>query len=163
MALTDTVRRLDEALHRLPPPYGPLSLPDPVPPARPLDDIPPGYAEFLRLADGATCGTAGEIRLWSAASVRQQRAIADGLPGGADAWCPIGDVLQNPVCMNRGTGEVWWFGNLDIVWYTDTTLESFTRATGDVETFLDTFVLGAGYRRLVGAGPDDPWLLAIAG
>ena len=52
VALSDTVRRLDDVLHRLPPPYGPRALPPPVPADTPLDDVPPHYAEFLRLAVG---------------------------------------------------------------------------------------------------------------
>lgn len=161
-AIGDTVRRIDAALRRLAPPYGPLALPAPADPADPLDDIAPDYARLLRLADGATCGAAGEFRLWPAAEVRTRRRIADDLPGGPERWCPIGDVLDNPFCLRRSDGHLWWFGDLDIVWYTDTELATFTEAAPDLITFLDRYLLGPDYATLVGVGADNAWLTAIS-
>jgi hypothetical protein len=162
MPLTDSVRRIATALGQLSPPYGPLELPPPVSPDEPLDDIAPGYAEFLRLADGATCGSTGDIRLWSAASIRKRRWMADDLPGGDARWCVIADVLENPVFVERATGEVWWFSDLNIVWYTDAELVSFARLADDVAGFIDYLILGPGYAQHISSGQDDPWLQALS-
>ena len=160
-ALNDTVRRLDDILHRLPPPYGPRALPPPVSSDTPLDDVPTHYAELLRLADGADCGPSGEIRLWPHDHLAQQQWIADGLPGGAGRWYPIGDVVQNPVVVERQSGQVWWFGDLNIVWYTDTDLATFTKASDNLTAFINHYILGSGYRDHIATDPDDPWLLLL--
>ncbi|MFJ5540722.1 hypothetical protein [Micromonospora chalcea] len=162
MPLTDSVRRLAAVLGRLAPPYGPEELPPPVSLDEPLDDIAPGYAEFLRLADGAACGSTGDIRLWSAAAVRRTPWMADGLPGGDARWCGVADVLQNPVFAERATGEVWWFSDLNIVWYTDTELASFAKLADDVTGFIDYLILGPGYVQHISGGQDDPWLQALS-
>ena len=162
MRLIDSVRRIAAALARLAPPYGPLELPPPVPLDEPLDDIALGYAEFLRLADGADCGSTGDMRLWSAASVRHTPWMADDLPGGATRWCVVADVLQNPVFVERATGEVWWFSDLNIVWYTDSDLASFAKLADDVAGFIDHLILGPGYVQHLSTGRDDPWLEALS-
>lgn len=162
MPLIDSVRRLSAVQARLASPYGPLELPPPVPWDEPLDDIASGYVEFLRLADGATCGSTGEIRLWSAASVRQLRWMADDLPVGDARWCAVADVLQNPVFVERATGEVWWYSDLDIVWYTDTELASFAKLADDVAGFIDFLILGPGYVHHLAGGQDHPWLKALS-
>lgn len=161
VTLIDSVSRLDEVLRALPAPFGPRRLRAAVPAADPLDDVPDGYAAFLRLADGAECGPGGEVRLWPARDVRANRWMADSLPGGPRRWCVIGDVLQNPICMDRATGQVWWFADPDIVWHTDTDLATFAEAAGDLAAFLDHMVLGAGYTAQFAAGPDDPWAGAL--
>ncbi|MGY0006067.1 hypothetical protein [Micromonospora sp. I033] len=158
--MIDSVRRIAAVLAHLAPPYGPLELPPPVSPEERLDDIAPGYAQFLRLADGATCGSTGDIRLWPAASVRQTAWMADGLAGGAARWCAVADVLQNPVFVERATGEVWWFSDLNIVWYTDTELASFAKLADEVAGFIDYLILGPGYVQHLGR--DDPWLAALS-
>ncbi|WP_262285422.1 hypothetical protein [Micromonospora sp. MA102] len=162
MPLTDSVRRIAVVLGRLPPPYGPLELPPPISPDEPLDDIASGYAEFLRLADGAVCGGTGDIRLWSAASVRQTPWVADDLPGGAARWCAVADLLENPVLVERATGEVWWFSDLNVVWYTDVELASFAKLADDLAGFIDYLILGPGYAQHLSSGPDDPWLQALS-
>ncbi|MGC4894993.1 hypothetical protein [Micromonospora sp. DT31] len=162
MPLTDSVRQIAAVLGRLAPPYGPLELPPPVSLDEPLDDIAPGYAEFLRLADGATCGSTGDVRLWSAHSVRQTPWMADDLPGGDARWCAVADVLENPVFVERTTGEVWWFSDLNIVWYTDSELASFAKLADDVAGFIDYLVLGPGYVQHLSSGRDDPWLQALS-
>ena len=50
----------------------------------------------------------------------------------------------------------------DIHWHV-TQVKKWRTYHDDLETFLDTIVLGAGYRDLIAAGPDDPWLLAVNG
>ncbi|GHJ54337.1 hypothetical protein Nm8I071_36440 [Nonomuraea sp. TT08I-71] len=56
MPLTNPVQRIAVVLERLESPARPLELPPPISSDEPLDDIAPGYAEFLRLSDGAVCG-----------------------------------------------------------------------------------------------------------
>ena len=151
--------RLGEVMARLSPPFGPRELPPPVPDDDPLDDIPPDYAEFLRLADGASCGAAGELRLWSADWVRRSRFLADQLPGGQINWCPYADAVQNPIFARTGTSELWWFSG-ELLWYTDTELTTFHKGADSVVHFLEYYVLGPGYRELTGAGPEDAWVKA---
>jgi SUKH-4 immunity protein len=154
------VARLAAALGRLAPPYGPQHLDPPVDPHEDLADVPPDYAAFLRITDGVACGASGEVRLSPLRQVRSLSFLASELPGGAERWCAIGDVLQNPVFMERTTGEIWWFSNLDIVWYTDPTLESFAKAADSLAAFIDHMVLGSGYAEHVSSGPDD-WVKAV--
>ncbi len=132
VALLDSVRRLAEVQARLMPPYGPIELPAPVPSNEPLNDIAAGYAAFLRIADGAACGSSGEIRLWPAAAVRQLQSVTDNLPGAGERWCAVADVVQNPVVVEYATGEVWWFSDLNIVWYTDTQQSSFAKLADNI-------------------------------
>ncbi len=70
-------------------------------------------------------------------------------------------MLQNPVFIERTTGEIWWFSNLDIVWYTDTTLASFAKAADSLAGFIEHMVLGPGYAEHVASGADD-WVKAVA-
>jgi hypothetical protein len=159
--LVESVRRLSAALHRLPPPYGPRGLPPGVSPDRPLDDIPDGYQPFLRLADGAECGASGEIRLWSAERLPPEQRATAFLPGGSGRWYAIGDALQNPIFMERSTGQIWWFGDFAVEWHTDEELTGFAKAADDLTRFLDDVVIGPGYRTSIADGADDPWIAAI--
>jgi hypothetical protein len=161
VSLVDSVRRLAQVLQAMPPPFGPRVLRPPVPASDALDDVPDPYQAFLRLADGAECGPAGEMRLASVSELRSTQWMANDLPGGPDRWCVVGDVLQNPVCIDRATGQMWWFADLNIVWHTDTDLRTFAKATDDFPTYLDHVILGAGYADLVATDRDDPWTHAI--
>ena len=76
--------RLGEVMARLSPPFGPRELPPPVPDDDPLDDIPPDYAEFLRLADGASCGAAGWTALIAACNAGNTEIARMLLDAGAD-------------------------------------------------------------------------------
>ena len=98
MPLPDSVRRIAVVLGRLAPPYGPLGLPPPISPEEPLDDIAPGYAEFLRLADGAACGSTGGVRPWSAASVRQTPWVTDDCRACRAVVHSRGRVVKPLVC-----------------------------------------------------------------
>ena len=164
-ALTGVVQRLGEALRRLEPPFGPEELDAPVSANEPLDGIPAEYVAFLRLADGASCGTAGEIHLWSADRCLhwdREQYVTGELPGGAEWWFAIGDILQNPVVIERATGQVWWYSNLNIVWYTDVKLTSFAKAADNLVEFINHFILGPGYAEIMEAGSDEPWIRALA-
>ena len=144
------------------PPYGPNELPAPVPSNEPLDDLAAGCAAFLRIADGAACGSSGEIRLWPAAAVRQLQSVTDNLPGAGERWCAVADVMQNPVLVEYATGEVWWFYDLNIVWYTDTQQSSFAKLADDISGFIDYLVLGPGFAEHIATEPGDPWLQALS-
>jgi hypothetical protein len=137
-------------------------LPPGVPADRPLEDTPASYAEFLRLADGAECGAGGEVRLWSVAREAREQRTAAFLPGGADRWYAIGDVLQNPVFVERATGRIWWFADFAIEWHTDEELSSFTKAADDLTRFLDGVVIGPAYATTIAGTADDPWVAATS-
>src|SRR5436305_1876142 len=105
-------------------PFRPCGV-DLLPPGVRSDDlpgIPEPYAAFLRVADGATCGHAGEIHLWPADRVLGFQFSPEDeewlpLPGGVGRWFVFGDIEQNPLLLDRETGQVWWFSDLDVVWY----------------------------------------------
>src|SRR5690348_9573573 len=59
VTLMDRVLRLAAVQAQLPPPFGPQKLPPPASSDEALDDLPVGYAELLRIADGAVCGSTG--------------------------------------------------------------------------------------------------------
>lgn len=78
------------------------------------------------------------------------------MPGGVGRWFVFGDIQQNPLLLDRETGHVWWFSDLDIAWYTDDPpLRSFTLLADTFTEFFLDVIAGPGYCRILGPFPDD--------
>ena len=110
------------------------------------------YREFLQLADGATFGG---VDLWSADELPDKQYVSVDFPGQGNRWLAIGQVLYEPVALEKATGRVRLFrvdGDPD------------GEDLGDFDSLLGR-LLGPGYEQLVPDVDDDEWwtLLKAAG
>ena len=125
------------------------------PPAEHLSfpkEVPPGYQEFLRLADGAVCGV---VILYESDELLRKQGPAKELPGGRQRWFCIGDVDNKPLIMDN---------RINAVHLIDPE-EKFDpdESLGDVEYFLLTYVFGDNYSEFVYDPADDPWYMLLQG
>lgn len=125
---------------------------------RPLpSDIPEDYAEYLRHANG---GIFGRVVLFDSKVVVDSQFYADTMDEapvelGREKWFCIGKVNDDPIFLDRSSGNIWGFPDTGVVWWQSETFEMFSR---DLNSFLMHYVFGAGYAEITGATPDDTWL-----
>lgn len=99
------------------------------------------YAALLRIADG---GRLGVVDLWSAAELLDNAWVAEHLPGGPEKWLAIGQLLYEPIGMNR-EGKVTVFP-----------AHAPPRSLGTLDSFLEA-ITGPGYARLFDGADQTPW------
>ncbi|MGW7273164.1 hypothetical protein ACWGH5_21880 [Streptomyces sp. NPDC054864] len=135
-----------------PAPYGGRPLPS---------DIPDDYAEYLRQANG---GIFGRVVLFDAKVVVDSQFYADTMDEapvqlGREKWFCIGKVNDDPIFIDRRSGNIWGFPDTGVIWWQSETFEMFSR---DLDGFLRHYAFGAGYAELTGATSDDTWLEVLA-
>ena len=110
------------------------------------------YRDFLRVADGASLGVAD---LWSYQDLPKKQHIAVDLPGQAKTWLVVGQLLYEPLAMERDTGIVRLFRRDG---------DPLGEQIGDFDDLMGR-LLGPGYALLVPDAEDDEWwsLLETAG
>lgn len=119
---------------------------DPPPPA--LARWTP-YADFLAIADGATFGS---IDLWSSEDLPENQYQVVDLPGGAERWLIVGQVVYEPLALEADTGELRVFPRYGVV---------EGQPLGLFESFV-LRVLSGEYSELVRDGEeDDEWWAAL--
>ncbi|GAB3209066.1 hypothetical protein ACQEU5_20195 [Marinactinospora thermotolerans] len=124
--------------------------------AAPPATIPRPYAAFLRLCGGLVTDT-GTVRLLGPAAA-SMRVFGDGedlLPGGDARWFRFGEVAGNPLCLERATGRVWWFGDLDAVWFTAP--HAFAPLCPSFDVFFLRLLCGSWYGTVAPVGRDSAW------
>lgn len=106
------------------------------------------YLEFLGKFDGARCGV---IDLWSFETLAShQYRIAD-FRGGLDQWLEVGQILYEPLVINKHSGYIYRF--------TQNHQEVWTKVNlGEFNSFLFHYVFGLKYEELVPDVHQDDWL-----
>lgn len=110
------------------------------------------FAEFLKLADGATLGS---VDLWSHDHLPEQQYPVIDFPAGAARWLVVGQLLYEPLALEANTGALWLFRRNG---------PNEGEPLGSFDEFL-LRLLSEGYADVVADGAEDEcWdLLAKAG
>ena len=107
-----------------------------------------GYIEFLKVCDGASFG---DICLFQLKDVIKYQFYVEILPGGRENWFAIGHVLDEPLILNKYSGEVFRAYRDD---YDHQPYEHF----GQLDDFLLQYAFGKKYMEIVPADEDDEWI-----
>lgn len=152
--LRERVERVQRALDEAPDSYLMATFPAGLPAdAAGLAALPADLADLLTVTNGPR---AGQISIFAAERLPDMQFHCDDLDvlqGGRERWLCFAMGADFPLMIERATGAVWWFPELDAEDYFMT--DRFERLTDGVEDFLDRYVLGAGYR--VFSPSDDDW------
>ncbi|WP_067792944.1 hypothetical protein [Actinomadura formosensis] len=116
-----------------------------------LTGLPPELRDLLLVTDGLY---AGVITVHSTRTIGANQFYCDDLDGGRDAWVCFGGNMDFPFMVERATGAVWWFPEMDAEYAFDS---RFERLTGGIDDFIDRYVLGPGYAEQIPAPPEDRW------
>lgn len=105
------------------------------------------YLEFLKQFNGARCGA---IDLWSFETLSShQYRIAD-IRGGPDQWLEIGQILYEPLVINKYSGHIYYCKqDHQEVWT--------KKDLGDFNHFLCHYVFGLKYEEIVPDVHQDEW------
>ncbi|WP_143536095.1 hypothetical protein [Saccharibacillus sp. O23] len=107
------------------------------------------YREMLDLFDGARCGA---IDLWSYADLPQHQFRVSDVEGGPNAWIEIGQVLYEPLLLNRENGSIYLL---------NTDRDDLCLLASNLQSFLKNDIFGSGYAKLVPDHEHDGWYLFL--
>jgi hypothetical protein len=110
-----------------------------------------GYFEFLRECDGARCGV---IDLWSYGELSENQFRVAHLANEADRWICVGQLLYEPLAIDRQCGEIRRFRQ-------DPPPDTEGRDFGLAAEFLRRCVFGPGYLDLVPDPATDGWCILL--
>lgn len=122
----------------------------------PVDEPLQQHRQFLLLTDGPRCGP---FVFWSYSQLEADQWILDDYPGGRDRWLSIGRLDDEPILLDRRSGEVYWIfpGTPDdiVEWLSDP--DDRSHCFGELNYFLLNDVLGDRYREHYDDYADDEW------
>lgn len=128
------------------------------PPGLPPGAEPPGIPEpllaVLRASNGPWAFT---FLVHPADEVAGGQAVLDLATGyeeitsDPDRWLAIGSVEDEPLLMDRRTGEVWWFPDTGTPWYMS---DEFEVLAADPLELVDDYLLGDRYLEVA---TDEEW------
>ncbi|MFJ2047245.1 hypothetical protein ACIOBL_26965 [Paenibacillus taichungensis] len=104
------------------------------------------YFEFLGKSDGARCGA---IDLWSINELDEHQYRVSDFIGGTEKWMEVGQVLYEPLVIDKHSGQVCFFKQ----GYSASAEKTF----GDFNYFLFNYVFGPKYEELVPDVHLDDW------
>jgi hypothetical protein len=119
-----------------------------------LSELPEGLAELLALANGIWA-SAVNIICFENIPRGDFMMDCDPVPRGSERFLCFAMGAEFPLGMDRSTGTVWWFPDLDAEDYFFA--ERFEHLTDDVDQFVDYYVLGEGYRTFSGGYSGCLW------
>ncbi|MEK4063903.1 MULTISPECIES: hypothetical protein [Paenibacillus] len=110
------------------------------------DDCIKQYFEFLKESDGARCGA---VDLWSFDEFPSHQSRVSDFLGGIENWIEVGQVLYEPLVIDKNSGQVYCFcqGHPARVGQT----------LGDFHYFLLNYVFGGKYEELIPDAHLDDW------
>ncbi|ANY67523.1 hypothetical protein BBD42_14350 [Paenibacillus sp. BIHB 4019] len=108
------------------------------------------YYDFLREADGARCGM---FDLWSFGELSKHQFRISDFSGAEEKWIEIGQVLYEPVVINKESGQVYLFNQEEP--------DTEGRDLGSVSNFLANYVFGPQYGELVPNADSEEWYLFL--
>ncbi len=106
------------------------------------------YYDFLSLTNGARCG---EIDLWSYSELEKNQYVLSDIQDEKESWLSIGQILYEPLLINRFDGNVYEF----IV--DDGSKSCF----GELDFFLKNYVFGSSYCKVIPNSEKDDWILFL--
>lgn len=105
------------------------------------------YFDFLKECDGARFGA---VDLWSFSELSEHQFRITELVGETENWLEIGQVLYEPLVIEKSTGLVYLFKQ--------SAPERLERSFGEFDDFLFHYVFGRKYGEIVpDAEIDDEW------
>ncbi|WP_179033140.1 hypothetical protein [Paenibacillus kribbensis] len=104
------------------------------------------YFHFLKEANG---GRFGGIDLWSYSELDSNQYRVSDLNGGIKKWIEIGQIIYEPLVINKQSGEVYHFyqGHL----------EDMGHNLGMFNSFIIDYVFGNKYEKIVPDSHSDEW------
>lgn len=120
-----------------------------------LTGLPEGLAELLAVSNGIR---AGVITIFPYEDIPARQFMIEDLPAvpqGGERFLCFAMGADFPLAIERSSGAVWWFPELDAEDYFMT--DRFEQLTDDVDHFVDYYVTGEGYRQFSGGSPDSWW------
>ena len=105
------------------------------------------WDEFLAIMNG---GRQGAFDIWSNEELPDNQFYANTMPGGRNRWLVIGQLLYEPIGLNRATAEIRYFPAAgDSVVF------------GDIDRFVGDILFGHKYCEVVPKGDRDSWWTVI--
>ncbi len=111
----------------------------------------PIYCEFLKVCNGARCG---DIDFWSTNDLLQNQFYVVNMKGGQDVWLCIGQVLYEPLMLNKQDEKVYLFRKDELDSTPIFCFESFI-------DLMENYVFGEGYRDIVPNAENDEWYIFL--
>lgn len=104
------------------------------------------YFEFLKESDGARCGA---VDLWAFDELFLHQFRVSDFSGGTEKWIEVGQVLYEPLVIEKDSGQVYCFyqGHPD----------KAAQTLGDFNYFLLNYVFGRKYEELVPDAHLEDW------
>ncbi|MUG44312.1 hypothetical protein [Paenibacillus woosongensis] len=110
------------------------------------------YMEFLKEVNGGRCGA---VDLWSFDELYMHQSRVTDYLGGTDRWLEVGQVLYEPLVIEKSSGQVYYFYQ----GYSD----RLGQTLGDYDYFLLNYVFGRKYEELVPDAHLEEWYQFIKG
>lgn len=109
------------------------------------------YYDFLQECDGARCGA---IDIFDYELFVESQYRVSYIPGGFDEWLCIGQIVYEPMVLNKNNGHIYLFfqGN-----ETEISPERFSC----FDDFLIDYVFGKNYADIVPDANNDEWYIFI--
>ncbi|POZ55840.1 hypothetical protein MKY08_13610 [Lysinibacillus sp. FSL M8-0337] len=106
------------------------------------------YYDFLRLTNGARCG---DIDLWGYSELEKNQYVLSDLQDEKESWLSIGQILYEPLLINRLDGNVYEFIVDD----------GSKNCLGELDFFLKNYVFGSSYSKVIPNSEKDDWFLFL--
>jgi len=111
----------------------------------------PIYCEFLKVCNGASCG---DIDFWSTKYLMKNQFYLVNMRGGQDTWLCIGQVLYEPLMLNKQDEKVYLFRKDELDGAPIFCFESFN-------DLIENYVFGERYRDIVKNVENDEWYIFL--
>ena len=105
------------------------------------------YYDFLRECNGASFGA---IDLFEIEILEKHQFVVTGIPGGEENWFCIGQILYEPVLINKNDLKLYLF-------YRDNEDVDPADCLGYLDDFLMNYVFGAKYVDIIPDADNDEW------
>ena len=105
------------------------------------------YNDFLRECNGARCGS---IDFWSVELLLKNQYRVLDIPGGENEWLCIGQILYEPLVLNKNDLKVYRF-------YQGGEDEIQGDCFGDFDYFMLNYVFGVNYLDIMPDAEEDEW------
>ena len=105
-----------------------------------------GVAEWDSFLSDVNGGRFGSFDIWSVEELQMNQVFASAMPGGEDHWLVIGQMIYEPIGVNRKSGEIVCFPEgREVI------------ELGDVRSFVADFLLGNSYAKVIPNSEQDEW------
>ncbi|MFN8856037.1 MAG: hypothetical protein ACK50P_10750 [Planctomycetaceae bacterium] len=103
----------------------------------------PEWDQFLTISNGGNCGV---FDLWSNEDLPRNQFYSSLMPGTQSDWLVIGQLMYEPIAVNRKTQQVVCFPD-----------NAVSHDLGPISHFVADFLFGRRYAEVVPNVEHDPW------